>query len=191
MYERSILWRALAWPGIEHLRLTTTARGSTADGLIVGADDDPFRLHYRVDVDLEWRFHRLQVFEPFAASGAPGSVIRQLTVDEAGSWFQEGFAYATDLRGCTEIDISATPFTNTLPIRRLNLDVGESSETDVAYLWVPTLELGRKPQRYTRLEPRDGLNRYRFESLDSDFVADVTVDDDGLLVDYPELFERI
>ena len=32
---------------------------------------------------------------------------------------------------------------------------------------------------------------YRFDSLDSDFTADLTVDDDGVVVEYPELFERL
>ncbi len=39
-----------------------------------------------------------------------------------------------DLSGCCEnVDVSETPFTNTLPIRRLGLTSGESAEIRVAY----------------------------------------------------------
>ena len=92
-----------------------------------------------------------------------------------------------DLRDCTDIDIAVTPFTNTLPIRRLNLEVGEAAEIDVVYVTVPDLTLSPAPQRYTRLDDRI----YRFESLDSGYTADITVDDHGLVTDYPGLFRRV
>ena len=44
----------------------------------------------------------------------------------------------------------------------------------------------KRQQRYTNL----GGGRYRFESLDDDFTADLTVDEAGLVVDYPGLFRR-
>jgi hypothetical protein len=50
----------------------------------------------------------------------------------------------------------------------------------------PSLEVTPDPQRYTRLGP----SSYRFDSLDSDFTAELTVDDDSIVVTYPELFER-
>jgi uncharacterized protein len=57
----------------------------------------------------------------------------------------------------------------------------------MAYVWVPELTVGPDPQRYTRLAER----RYRFESRDSDFTADLPLDPDGLVLDYPGLFRRI
>jgi hypothetical protein len=89
------------------------------------------------------------------------------------------------------VDLLPTPFTNTLPIRRLRLAVGDSREILVAYVTVPGLELSAARQRYTRLEPRDGRDVYRFEGLGSGFVAEVTVDAEGLVVDYPGLFRRV
>jgi hypothetical protein len=43
-------------------------------------------------------------------------------------------------------------------------------------------------QAYTCIEPN---RRYRFEGLDTGFTAEIAVDDDGLVTDYPGLFERI
>ena len=92
------------------------------------------------------------------------------------------------LDGAIDVDISATPFTNTLPIRRLQLAPGDSAEIRTAYIHLPDLEIVRDPQRYTCLEP---LRRYRYESLDSDFVREIEVDADGLVVTYPGLFKRL
>jgi hypothetical protein len=56
--------------------------------------------------------------------------------------------------------------------------------------WVSALEMSVKAQSqaYTRLD--EGV--YRFENLDgSGFVADLRVDGDGLVVEYPGLFKRV
>jgi hypothetical protein len=92
------------------------------------------------------------------------------------------------LDGCLDVDLSATPFTNTLPIRRLNWQPGQSVELRMVYVDVPSLHLSVYPQRYTCL---DASGRFRFEALRSDFTADLTVDLDGLVVDYPGLFRRV
>ena len=42
----------------------------------------------------------------------------------------------------------------------------------------------------TVLEKGDGGGLYRFESLDGGFTADLPVDPDGLVLDYPGLFKR-
>lgn len=44
------------------------------------------------------------------------------------------------------------------------------------------------PQRYTCLEPH---KLYRYESLDSDFTRDITVDENDLVIEYPGLFRRV
>jgi hypothetical protein len=64
---------------------------------------------------------------------------------------------------------------------------GDEADLQVAWVDFPSLEVTPDPQRYTRLD----ATSYRFDSLDSDFTADLTVDDDGFVVEYPELFERL
>lgn len=85
-----------------------------------------------------------------------------------------------------DVDVSVTPFTNTLPIRRLQLVVGKSSEVRVVYVEAPEVQLTASTQRYIRL----GERYYRFESLEVDFTADLPVDREGLVLDYPGLFRR-
>jgi uncharacterized protein len=84
------------------------------------------------------------------------------------------------------VDIAISPLSNTLPIRRLELAVGESAEITTAYVAVPDLTVVTDPQRYTRLADHE----YRYESRDSNFKRVITVDEHGLVVTYPGLFVR-
>ncbi len=91
-----------------------------------------------------------------------------------------------DLASCEDIDLSVTPSTNTLPIRRLALEPGDHMNVTAAWVRFPELTVEPLRQRYTRL----AANRYRYESLDSGFTADLETDDDGLVVLYPNLWAR-
>lgn len=90
-----------------------------------------------------------------------------------------------DLAAAVDVDLFLSPFTNTLPIRRLRLPIGASAEIVTAYVG-PDLSVHPDGQRYTRLDER----RYRYEALDGGFERDIEVDADGLVVDYPGLFAR-
>jgi uncharacterized protein len=115
----------------------------------------------------------------------------ELSVDENGRWSASGGRLQAGLAGCVDVDISATPFTNTLPIRRLALEPGSSSEIDVLYVAVvPTLELTRVQQRYTCLEAGEHTGRYLYESPATGLRAELVVDGDGLVIDYPGVWDR-
>jgi hypothetical protein len=92
-----------------------------------------------------------------------------------------------DLSDAIDLDLAITPFTNTLPIRRLDLAVGDEGDVTAAYVSFPDLEVNIDEQRYTRLDE----DVYLYESLDSDFSREITVDLDGIVVEYPGLFERL
>jgi uncharacterized protein len=89
------------------------------------------------------------------------------------------------------VDISATPFTNTLPIRRMELLPGQAYELTVAYIAVPEMETKPVRQRYTCLEVRPYGKLYRYESLSSGYTTELWVDNDGLVIDYPGVFKRV
>ena len=111
--------------------------------------------------------------------------------DGAGRWTTASGDALPVLDGCIDVDISATPFTNTLPIRRLALHPGEARDLDVEYVSVPDLAVMLDGQRYTCLERGTQGGLYVYASLDSAFRADLAVDADGLVLDYPELFRRV
>ena len=117
--------------------------------------------------------------------------IIDLTSDGLGNWTNESGAAISEFEDYSDVDISVTPFTNTLPIRRLNLKHGESSELKVVYVTVPEMQLSVERQRYSFVEQNEAGSKYKFESLDGEFTAIISVDADGLVEDYPNLFKRV
>jgi hypothetical protein len=177
------LWTPWDTPGLEDLRLTVDADGVRADGLIIGvADDGPYRLRYSVRCDTDWRVRETRVVR--LDRGVAPIVLR---ADGAGHWTTGEGEPLPALDRCIDIDLVGSPFTNTLPIRRLGLADGESRDLTMAYIWVPELTVTPDPQRYTRL----AADRYLFESRDSDFRAELPLDEHGLVRDYPGLFRRV
>lgn len=182
--KRDVLWRAVDLPGLEHLHVSIDSGQLTATGLIIGINEDkPFHVHYLVLTDANAAAREVQVHDHFA-----GSDPVFLFADGHGRWIDSNIGVLPDLEGCIDVDISTTPFTNTLPIRRLRLQPGETAAISVAYVSVPQLTVTRDEQRYTCLAQSVAGSRYRFES--GDFCSEITVDVDGLVVDYPGLFAR-
>jgi hypothetical protein len=183
---REVMWSAWDRPELGHLRLAVRESGVVADGLVLGVDDGrPFRLSYEVRCDPYWRVRAARV-------GVPGEPPRvELFSDGEGNWSGSDGRVVSYLKGCEYVDISETPFTNSLPIRRLGLAPGQSAEIAVAYLEGAELQPWPEPQRYTRLETGEGGWTYQFVSLDGGFTAELPVDQDGLVLDYPGLFRRV
>jgi uncharacterized protein len=107
--------------------------------------------------------------------------------DGRGHWTDGEGARLAHLDGAIDVDMSITPFTNTLPIRRLDLVEGGAREMAVVYVRAPALRVELDHQRYICVEPR---RRYRYEAVDGTFAADIEVDADGLVLTYPGLFRR-
>lgn len=180
--NRQLLWSRLDTTGIEHLRLEIGEQGIVADGLVIGLQDDlGFRLHYGIRCDLQWRVLRVDL--DLISDQQKVS----LTSDGHGRWFDHSGESLSTLAGCLDVDISATPFTNTLPIRRLPWSPGETNDIDVAYITIPGLQLVTDKQRYTCTD----RNRFKFEQVATGFTAEIQVDPDGLVEDYPGLFKRV
>lgn len=176
-------WQSDDGVGLEHLDLQHREDVIVAEGTVVGGQDDPdgpFGCNYRVCCDTGWRVRSVEVY----VAGGGGLV---LTTDGSGAWRDGDGAAMPDLDGCIDVDISATPFTNTLPIRRIGPQLTRRTEFLMAWINVPTLQVHRAPQAYTLLA--DG--RYHFEALDIDFEATLEVDENGMVRDYPGLFRRV
>jgi len=167
----------LHWVGddsTETADVSMSADGCHVDGLIEGAVET----RYAIDTDAGWATRTVRV------ATADSSLV--LFADGRGHWTEGDGRVLDQLAGAIDVDITATPLTNTLPIWRLGLAVGESADIVTAYISVPELTVTADPQRYTRLDERS----YRFISRDSDFQRDITVDDAGFVADYPGLFRR-
>jgi hypothetical protein len=176
-------WQDWSGTGLQHLVLREGPQAVVAEGVVVGAvEQSPFAARFAVVCDGAWRVRRVEA----ALIGDDRRI--ELASDGAGQWRDGDGTSRPDLSGAIDVDLPVTPFTNTLPIRRLGLHAGESADLRVVYIRLPEFTVTTDPQRYTCLEPG---RRYRYESLDSDFVREIEVDGDGLVVTYPGLFRRV
>lgn len=61
---------------------------------------------------------------------------------------------------------------------------GESRRLCVAWVRFPDLHVEAVEQEYTRLDAGTIPSRYRYRNLKSGFTGELTVDGDGLVIDY-------
>lgn len=183
--DRTIVARWQDWSGggVQHLVLKLGAAAIVADAVILLTQEERLlAARVRIACDGAWRVRRVEA----GLVGDDRPVV--LESDGAGRWRDGEGRPLPALAGAIDVDLPLTPFTNTLPIRRLDLAAGQSADIAAAYILLPEHRVTIDPQRYTCIEPR---RRYRYESLDSDFVRDITVDADGLVMTYPGLFRRL
>lgn len=185
--NQQVMWRSLDRSKFEHVHLATNAEGVWADGLIIHLEADAScRIRYRIQCDSMWQVQKVNL-QRLDASG------KQLILDTdgKGNWKSKAGGPIKALEGSRDIDIHFSPFTNTLPIRRLDLVQGESAETQVVFISVPDLSFEIARQQYTLIENNATGQWYEYESLTSGFKTKLPVDKTGLLVEYPQFFERI
>jgi hypothetical protein len=171
----SVLWRNLETAGMERCTLDRTPDGWRLAGTtLLAARGQPREVRWTVLTDMEWKTLTVGAHDetPEASRGLA------LSADGAGSWTAGGEPLV-GLDGAIDIDLSWTPATNTLPIRRHRLAVGDSAETTAAWIAFPGHDIRRVTQRYERT----GANTYRFSS--GEFSTDLEVDENGLVTDYP------
>lgn len=176
-------WRRIDAPGRETARLRRIGAGWRIDGsLDVQEEGADASLEYRIDCDAGWRTRQAEVAG--FVNGARFELA--LTADGAGRWQRDG-APTTAVDGALDIDLGFTPMTNTLPIRRLDLDVGDRAAVRTAWLRFPALDLERLDQAYLR----EGDRLFRFEAtIDGAlFVARLATDGHGRVLQYEGLWE--
>ena len=119
--------------GLEHLLLSERL----ADSVIVAFDEEhgPFRLTYRLAWDESWRIRNAELVVVTERSTRSLS----LRTDGQGHWRRGDGPTIDDLNGCVDIDIWPTPFTNSFPILREPMTVGERREFKMAWIRAPDL----------------------------------------------------
>jgi uncharacterized protein len=175
-------WKAKEYDTLEHCILTITDTGTEADSVITGMRDNKiFRAEYRIKTNQHWRTKHVEI--KIIHDGFLQSF--KLVSNETGFWTKNDKP-AEIFDGCIDVDLPITPFTNSLPINRLQLADKEQKQIKVIYLDLLNREIKPVSQKYTRLSK----TKYHYENVPNDFEADIQVDELGLVVDYPGLFER-
>ncbi len=178
---RTIVWQALSWPSMVVHRHRVDD-GVYGHGIAAGKTDQdiPFAIEYRVALTIDWRIKEVSI-----RSLLDERVINLVHKDH--EWYDGTGQLLSEFDGVELVDISISPFTNTLPIKQLCFD-GEPQKVDMIYFDENKFSLRRLQQIYSKIDHRT----YRYQDVElPDFVSEITVDDDGLVIDFLELFRRV
>ena len=140
----------------------------------------PYAVDYRIAFSHGWRTTSAVVTN----DTLDGRRTVALSVDGDGRWTVDGVP-RPDLDGLVDVDLEASACTNTFPVHRLDLPVGETVAASAVYVQALDLEVRRLDQTYRRI---DG-ERFHYTS-EGGFEAELHFDDDLLVLDYPGIAVR-
>jgi hypothetical protein len=196
--------RAVAWVkddpfGVEFAEIQLAPMGLTATGVAIGTWPVHYRLDYELKATAEFFTSRLRV----TSRGEGWRRALDLRRGETGAWQisaeehgeLERFSSGGDpaaLVDAVDCDLELSPVTNLMPVLRHDLLSG-GGPVELVTAWVSVPDLGVRPdgQRYTFLRSTQDHHALRFEATDGTFAADITVDGEGLVVDYPGVARRL
>ncbi|QIY89174.1 putative glycolipid-binding domain-containing protein [Chryseobacterium gallinarum] len=179
---KTLIWQGIAFQSLEYFKLKEENGNHIANSRIIGRyHDSIYTIDYHITIDKDWNTL------DFLIESEINTVKHTLKGKKIQDEWEINNSMNPDLKGFIYIDISLTPFTNTLPINNLKLPVNGSQEIKVIYIDVLNNVIKPVSQQYTRIAP----DTYHYDNLQTDFKADILVDADGLVVSYPELFEKI
>jgi uncharacterized protein len=179
--ERTPIWKGIEEWRAEAARVELDAGRLAATGTQISDDPRPYRADYRLETGEGFVTRRLVV-----EVGAERLVLER---SQSGEWTANAESLG-GLNDALDCDLAFSPLTNAMPILRHGLH-RTAGGADFVMAWVDVPELGVhvSRQRYTHVRP--GV--VRFESLDGEsagFTAELELDDDGLVLRYPELAVR-
>lgn len=176
----SIIWRRLDTPGHEWAQGTADASESRLYGTAIFLyEGKPCCLEYLIECDARGETVTAEV----VGEVGEDTIEIEIYVDGDGNWTMNGEP-VPGVKGCEDIDLNFSPVTNTLPIRRLKLGIGESRKVNAAWLKFPSFKLEKFPQTYKRIDE----TTYHYESAGGEFQRDLTVSAFGMVIEYPGIW---
>ena len=196
--------RAVAWVkddpfGVEFAEIALARQHLSADGVAIGAGPIPYRLDYILETAPGFVTSRLRV----SSRGEGWRRTLDLRRSAAGVWSvianEEGDLDLPSaggdpltLTGSLDCDLGLSPVTNLMPVLRHDLlSGGGPVELTTAWVSVPDLSVRLDRQRYAFLRAGSDHRVIRYEATDGTFAADITLDTDGIVIDYPGIARRL
>jgi uncharacterized protein len=196
--------RAGAWakddpPGAEFAEIALEPGRLDARGVAIGTEPVPYQLEYALRTASDFVTERLQVM----ARGAGWRRALDLRRGADGAWSVDAEAEGdlplpdpggdvAEVAGALDCDLALSPVTNMMPIRRHDLMRG-GGPVELTMAWVSVPDLGLIPdgQRYRFISAEEDRSVVRFEAVDGTFAGDITLDREGLVVDFPGIARRL
>jgi hypothetical protein len=186
-----LTWHGAAECGLESARVVPGGglRLRVNGRLIVpaGADRDGYTADYELAVDEAGQVRRLLVNSMDAGQERQISLARS----DDGNWLVDDGSGAQrgQFDGAVDVDVYGAALFNAIPIRRLGLHQAAGEHTlPVVFVSLPelTATLMRQTYRTVSIGEQSAVVEYSANS----FAAELTVDHDGQVLDYPGLSHR-
>jgi uncharacterized protein len=185
--------------GAELAQVTVTDGTLSATGVAIGTHPTPYRLDYQLTTVDAYVTARLVL----RAAGDGWRRALDLQRAASGAWSCTTEAEGdldqpapggelAGVRGALDCDLGLSPMTNSMPVLRYRLHEG-GGPVDLLMAWVSVPDLAVYPsrQRYAFVRRESTARIVRFQSLDSPFQAEIGVDDDGVVLDYPGIARQV
>ena len=197
--RRAVIWVKDDPFGIEYAEIAITPDQLTAEGVSVGREPVTYRLDYELETGPGFVTSRLRA----ESRGAGWRRTLELRRDEHGVWSVDAQgegdvelppagADPTTFAEALDCDLAFSPVTNLMPILRHHLLAGGGPiELTTAWVSVPDLSVRADGQRYTFVRADPDSRVVRYEAIDGRFAADIVLDPDGIVIDYPGIARRL
>lgn len=177
----TILWKRVDIAGHEAARVTGGDGGWRIDGAALFVHTGlPVRLDYHVSCDGAWNTRTASV------TGWIGdrTIDVQIEAGDDRQWLVNGVPEPV-ISGCVDVDLNFSPSTNLLPVRRLQLEIGEEAVVRAAWLRFPSFRMEVLEQLYRRT----AADLYEYESAGGSFKALLRVNAFGFPVEYAGVWQ--
>ncbi|MGE6260465.1 putative glycolipid-binding domain-containing protein [Heyndrickxia sporothermodurans] len=184
MDKKTIIWENSEYYGTEYMELSFFENKIEANSTIIRIEKDvPSKINYWILLDTNWTVKQLKI------ELNNGNRELHLSSNGGGQWFDKAGNEILELNGAIDIDISCTPFTNSLPINRLKWDQNGPINFEMVFINVPDLTYKKVNQSYELLKDTSDKRIFYYKS--GSFESIIEVDLNGQVLFYPELFRRL
>jgi hypothetical protein len=174
--------------GFEVVFCETMPGGARLEGWTAAVEDGAaWVVGYEIVVDEAWRTRSARIW---TRSESSANEVR-VDADGSGNWLIDDVA-AEHLDGCLDVDLESSACTNTLPVHRLALGIGDTGDAPAAYVRARGLDVERLDQRYVRVTAdADTTRRFHYAAPRFDYDDFLVYDSRGLVLRYPGIATRI
>lgn len=176
------IWENLKSYGTEFLEIITSDTLSKVNSTVISMENGfPNKIDYTIELN-DWFIKNLSIEIPNTGKSL------YIETNSDRQWFDQKGNEIKELYGAIDIDISCTPFTNSLPINRTKWIINEPHIFKMVFITIPELNIKKVEQIYTLIDEGNDYRMFHYKS--GSFESLIKVDSNGLVINYPKLFNR-